>query len=493
MSTENRDSSSGNGAGEGDAARAEERARTEEHAHTEELAHTEEHPPVPHPHGPEAASIADAPSQVRWRLLALILLGSLALLLRSRVEGPAVEALRPAATTLALGFLLLAAVVAGGLAARVRLPRITGYLLLGFVAGPPVLGLITSNDVASLRLIDDIAISLIALSAGAELRLRDLRERGRTMISVLGFEMTTVFVMVGGTVLLLAPLLPFTAGRPLGVVATIALIFGSIAIANSPSVAIAVINDTRSRGPVSSTILGVTVLKDVVVILLFAVALSFARSALSPEEGFDLGFLWDLTLEIGGSIVVGALSGLFISLYLRHVKQHLVLFALSLAFLNAWLASVLHLEVLLLSLAAGFFLENIAPERADPFVEAVELNSLPLYALFFSLAGASLHMDELARLWPFVLLLVGVRAVAVFAGTWVGARVAGAEPEVRRYAWLGFISQAGVTLGMVVIAARAFPTWGEELRTLFVAMVAIHELVGPVLLQYGLGRAGETG
>lgn len=436
---------------------------------------------------------AERSQGVLWRLLAIFILGVLALLLRVPPDAPAEGALRPAATTMALGFLLLSAVVAGGLAARVGLPRITGYLVLGFLVGPPVLGVLTGADVASLRLIDDIAISLIALSAGAELRLRKLREQGRTMVSILVLEMTAVFVLVAGSVYLLASILPFTAGRPPEAVAVIALIFGSIAIANSPSVAIAVINDTRSRGPVSSTILGVTVLKDVMVILFFAVALSVARSRLSGGEALDLGFMTELGLELGGSIVAGAVSGLLISLYLRHVKQHLVLFALALAFLNAWVASVLHLEVLLLSLAAGFFLENIAPERADPFVEAVELNSLPLYALFFALAGASLHMDELVRLWPFALLLVGVRAVAVFGGTWAGARLAGAEPEVRRYAWLGFISQAGVTLGMVVIAARAFPEWGEELRTLFVAMVAIHELVGPILLQYGLRKAGETG
>jgi Kef-type K+ transport system membrane component KefB len=126
-------------------------------------------------------------------------------------------------------------------------------------------------------------------------------------------------------------------------------------------------------------------------------------------------------------------------------------------------------------------------------VQGVEANSLPLYALFFALAGASIHLDELAALWPFALGLVAARAGAVFLGTWLGARRVDAEPEVRRYAWLGFISQAGVTLGMVVIAARAFPEWGDALRTLFVAMVAIHELVGPVLLQYGLHRSGEVG
>lgn len=397
------------------------------------------------------------------------------------------------AVTVAVGFLLLAAFLAGKLAGEVRLPRITGYIVLGLVVGPGVLGLLTSAEIEGLRLIDDIAISLIALSAGGELKVSELRTRGRTMVTIMLFEMVAVFVVVAGAVLLLAGVLPFTQGRSLLAVSVIALIFGSIAIANSPSVAIAVINDTRSRGPVASTVLGVTVMKDVVVILFFAVALSVARMALSEGGGFDAAFLGSLLWETGGSVLFGALMGWLISVYLRLMKAHMVLLALGAAFLNAFLAAELHLEVLIVSLVAGFFVENVSPVEGEPFVQGVEANSLPLYALFFAIAGASIHLEELAALWPFAIGLVLARGGAVFLGTWLGARRVDAEPVVRRYAWLGFISQAGVTLGMVIIAARAFPEWGDELRTLFVSMVAIHELIGPILLQRGLERAGEVG
>lgn len=396
-------------------------------------------------------------------------------------------------TTVILGFLLLAAFIAGQLFRALGLPRITGYILLGLLVGPGLVGIVTDENIADLRLVDDVAISLIALSAGGELKLEELRRRARSMLGIMSFEMAAVFLVIAGGVLALGGLLPFTAGKDLATVATIALIFGSIAIANSPSVAIAVINESRARGPVSSTVLGVTVMKDVAVILLFAVSISVARSILKDAGGFDLAFFGTLAWEIGGSLLIGAVSGAVISVYLRTTNEHIVLFTLGIAFLNAYVAHALHLEVLLLSLSAGFFVENISPVHGEPFVDGLERNSLPLYALFFSLAGASIHLDELRTLWPFVLGFVAARAAAIFGGTWLGARVTGSEPEVRRYAWLGFVSQAGVTLGMVVIAARAFPEWGDELRTLFVGMVAIHELIGPVALQYGLKAAGEVG
>lgn len=395
--------------------------------------------------------------------------------------------------TVTLGFLLLSAVFAGRLAARWGLPAITGYIVLGLAVGVGALGLVTESHIEQLGLIDDVAISLIALSAGGELRIEELTQRARSLGGIVTAEMLAVFVVIAGAVLLLAPVLPFTAGRPLLAVAIIAMIFGSIAIANSPSVAIAVINDSRARGPVSSTVLGVTVIKDVAVILLFAVALSVARTLLSSDAAFDPVFFARIGWKVGGSLAFGALSGWIISLALRRAGVSKVLLALAAAFFNAEAAVLLNLEILLLSLTAGFFIENISPVHGEPFVEGVEENSLPLYAVFFALAGASIHLDELVALWPIIMGFVLLRAAAIFGGTWAGARITASEPAVRRYAWLGFISQAGVTLGMVVIAAEAFPEWGDELRTVFVAMVAVHELIGPVLLQYGLRLAGEVG
>lgn len=428
------------------------------------------------------------------RLLSLAVLVAVTLGLRSVAAGPSVPDVSSGSeTALILGFLLLAAYLGGQAAKDFHLPRITGYILLGVLVGPPLLDIVTESDVESLQIIDDIAISLIALSAGAELKLEELRERGRAMLGIMSVEMISVFAVTAGGVIVLQNILPLTAGQSLLTVLTIALVFGSIAIANSPSVAIALINETRSRGPVSSTVLGVTVMKDVVVIVLFAVAISIAR-ALHLEEGFDVAFLGELGVEIGGSLVVGALAGWLVALYLRKYRIHPVLFVLAVAFLNAQVANLLHLEVLLLSLAAGFVAENAGGVRGEDFLEAVEANSFPFYALFFSLAGARIHLEGfLGTLGLFVVLFVLLRAAAVWGGTHLGARLAGAEPAVRQYAWTGFVSQAGVTLGMVVITSRSFPEWGADLTTLFVAMVAIHELVGPVLFQRGLEAAGEVG
>jgi len=392
------------------------------------------------------------------------------------------------------GVVLLAGHLAGGIARDMGLPRITGFILVGVLIGPGALGVLTAADVASLRFIDAAAIALIALSAGGELKLSELRSQSRSMIGILTAEMIAVFVVMFGLALLLADVLPFTAGRPMTEVLVIAVVFASIAIANSPAVTVAVVNDQDAKGPVSSTILGVTVLKDLVIIVLFAVVLSVTRSAFSAESGgLDIFLVKTLWWEIGGSIAIGAGGGWLISLYLRDVKVQLVPFVLVIAFGAALLGEALRLEVLLLALAAGFFVENISPERGEPFIHAVEANSVPVYAIFFTLAGASISLDALVSMGPIIALIVVTRGAAIWIGTRTGARLSGAPEAVGRYAWTGFVSQAGVTLGMVTLAAQAFPSWGEELRTLFVALVAVHELVGPPLLQWGLRASGEAG
>lgn len=397
-----------------------------------------------------------------------------------------------AAATLNLGILLLTAFIGGQVANRLGLSRVTGYIVIGLIIGPSVLRFLSDAEVNDLRPFSSLAIALIALTAGGELNLRRLRGSYRSLASITLVQTATILLFVGAAVLLLRPYLPFTAGQPWNVVFAVAIVFASIAVASSPSVAIAVITDTRAQGPVSTTVLGVTVLKDVLVIILFAVALTLAYSLVEPG-GAEAGAIADLAREIGGSLAAGLVVGVAIAAYLRWVDQHLVLFSVAMAWVMVEVAALLHLELLLMALTAGFALENGLPVKGQRFVEALEAASLPLYAVFFSLAGASVHLAELAEVWVWALALVGVRAIAIFIGTDVGGRIGRSPDVVRKTAWSAFISQAGVALGMAELLSRKFPTWGAELYGFFVGMVAVHELAGPIMAKWSLDRAGEVG
>jgi Kef-type K+ transport system membrane component KefB len=294
-----------------------------------------------------------------------------------------------------------------------------------------------------------------------------------------------------GLVLVTRGLFPFVPRGDFLRAVVIAGVFGAIAVANSPTVTVAVIAENEADGPVTRTVLGVTIVKDVCVIVLFAVALAVAKEALGEGGATPLG--WTLARELGGSVVVGILFGLGISAFLRFVARDTPVFVLVLCFAIARVSSILHVEPLLVALTAGVWVENFSSARGEALIKGIERVSLPVYALFFAVAGAKVNLATFAALWPLALMIAAVRAACVWTGTTIGARLSGVEPQVRRYAWLGFISQAGVTLALSTIVARTFPDWGPDAQAVIIAMIAIHELIGPIGFQYALRRAGEIG
>jgi Kef-type K+ transport system membrane component KefB len=420
------------------------------------------------------------------RVTSLVGLGLIMGLVFQRLSGGAPLEAR---ATLALGFLLLAAFVGGLLTRGVNLPRITGYLLIGFLAGPAVLGLVREDEVHELRFLGDAAVALIALAAGGELKLESLKREGRLIGRLTSGAIAAPFALVLVGVLVASPWFPVTAPHGWSDRMVIALMLGVVAAASSPAVAIAVIGETRADGPFARAVLGATVAKDVAVIILFTVALAVARGATSAGA-VDVTFVAVAIGELLGWIALGFVLGWLIAQYLKFVRQHLVLFVVAVAFVTAEAAHLMHLETMLVALVAGFFMENISPVEGTALVRGVERSSLPIYAVFFGLAGAGLHLDAFLAVWPWVAGLAFLRIAAlIWAARWAAGP---GDDAIRRYGWMGFVSQAGVTLGLATVLRRVFPTWGISLEALVVGLIAVHELVGPILFRIALHRAGEV-
>jgi Kef-type K+ transport system membrane component KefB len=181
-----------------------------------------------------------------------------------------------------------------------------------------------------------------------------------------------------------------------------------------------------------------------------------------------------------------------LTLYLRFVKRELVVFAVVVVFATAAAAQALGFELLLSLLIAGFLVENVAPVRAEPLVDTLHQMAVPVFVVFFAIAGAELHVREFQALWPLVLAIALLRMGAIVVGSRAGARIGGADPLVARYAWTGLVSQAGVALGLATIVADRLPLLGLAMQTLIVGVIAFNESVGPVLFRRGLERAGEV-
>lgn len=391
----------------------------------------------------------------------------------------------------ALGFLLLAGTLTSQLIEIFRLPHLTGYLVAGLLAGPHVLRLIDQESVKQLAPVNTLALALIALAGGAELRLDQLKRGLKSLLLATALQSSIVLIAMAGFFVLLRPMLPFTAHLGLGGVAAVGLLWGVIATTRSPSATLGILSQTRARGPVASFSLAFVMLSDVTVMLMLAAAMMIARPLLEPSSTFSLGALRGLGHEIVGSVSIGTTLGVLLAGYMRVSGRQLLVVLVALAFGATEVLHYLRFEPLLTFMVAGFVVQNLSRQGPRLLHEIEEMGGV-VYVVFFAIAGADLDVPLLRKLWPVALLLGGARAVVTYGTHRLSSRLARDETVLRRWGWASLIAQAGLTQGLAGIIEREFPTFGTPFRALVFANVALNAVVGPILFKLALDRAKET-
>ncbi len=391
----------------------------------------------------------------------------------------------------ALGFLLLAGTLASEICEVVGLPHLTGYILAGVVAGPHVLHLIDHDTVEQLSVVNTLALALIALAGGAELRLADLRESAKSLASAMLFQSLIVLVLTTVMFFFLARFMPFLAGHATLATLGAGLLWGVLAVSRSPSATLAILSQTRARGPVTRFTLAFVMSSDVVVLVVLAFSMMIARQLVDPSAQASLSDFEALGHELLGSTSLGVSLGLLLALYLRFVSSELLVVLMAMGYgLTAGLR-YLHFDPLLTFLIAGFVVQNFS-RQGEKLLFAVEQTSAIVFVVFFASAGAHLDVPLLRALWPLALALSAGRAVFTWLAHRASTRVARDPAVIRRWGWSGLVSQAGLTLGLSMVVANTFPSFGPGLRSLCIAVVAINEVIGPILFKLALDRSGES-
>jgi Trk K+ transport system NAD-binding subunit/Kef-type K+ transport system membrane component KefB/mannitol/fructose-specific phosphotransferase system IIA component (Ntr-type) len=397
----------------------------------------------------------------------------------------------------------LAANQIGSLLKNTGLPMISGFLFTGILCGPFVLNLISSQAIEALRFVDEIALGIIAFAAGSELHFKELRHRIRDIAWIMAGLVVSTFTLISITFFLLTSYLPFSAGMDLTFRIGISLLAGAIFVARSPSSAIAIVSELRARGPFVQTVLGVTVIMDVVVITLFAINLSIA-DALFTGLRFNFGFVLLLIVELGGSIAAGLMvSRGLASLLYRNWPPVIKIITIPLmgylvfecsAALRSFTHSRLPFEVLfeplLICMVAGFATGNV-PQLRKEFLHLLSRIGPPVYIAFFTLTGASLALDILADTWHIALVLFVARVLAIFIGSFSGGMAAGIPMKRNSISWMAYITQAGVGLGLAREVVVEFPEWGMSFASIIIAVIFLNQILGPPLFKQAIRMAGE--
>ena len=406
-------------------------------------------------------------------------------------------------TELAFGFLILTAFLGGRIFAKLRSPQLTGYIVIGVIVGPYVLDLVSQNMVDALKIVNGVAVCLIALTAGGELSIRKMKPllatiRSMTLWAVMG----TTFLIAGCIYAIRAwdaagpplggAMLPFLGDLTMIQTIAVCLMLAITLASQSPAVVMALINETKSDGPVSQTVLALVVIADLVVIVLYALASSVTTAMIGGGVNV-MATVKLVAWELFGSAGIGLFIGVLLGMFLLHVKRGAALFVVLVCFVVAEVGIRLHLDPLIVTLIAGVYLENFSKVNAHDLIHDLESTSLPVYLVFFALAGASLNLSLLyAVLLPAAIIAV-VRAFGFWLGCRKAARATGASAAVEQWAWIGLLPQAGLALALALLMTRTFGDFGIKLSTLVLGVVGLNQVVTPVLLRIALIRSGEAG
>lgn len=398
-----------------------------------------------------------------------------------------------AGTELAFGFLLLASYFTGKVVSTLGLPKLTGYILAGVLAGPYVLEFVTYEMGASLEVVSSAATAIIALEAGAELEIKQIRPILRTLRGITFYSVIGSMFAIGAALFVMRPLLPNIFGElDFTQSLVVCLAIGVALSAKSPAVVMAMLAEMRAEGPLSRVMLASVVVADLTVVTVFSVVLAITGAVIGGRidvAGTALAVGWQLL----GSMAFGVLIGMVIGQYLRSVKQSASLFALMICVVVAEIGTRMHLDPLIVMLAAGIWLRNFSRADASDLLHNFQAAQLPVFLVFFALAGSKLHLHELwASLIP-VLLLALTRAGSFYVGARIACKASGAEDVVTRYAWFGLVPQAGLALALALVLKNTFPSFGDGAAVILFGVVGFNECIAPIVLRMVLLRSGEAG
>ena len=381
---------------------------------------------------------------------------------------------------LTFGGLFLAGLVADILGRRTRLPRVTLLLLIGIAAGPAGLAIIPDVTEGWFETVSTAALALVAFLLGNALTRENLAAHGREILIVTAIlVLTTTLVMTVGL-------------WAMGLAPGLALILAAIGTATAPAATIDVLTQARATGPFADRVRGIVAVDDAAGLIVFSVILVFVGAAVAGPGAADADAptpLLHAARDIGGAILVGLATGLPAAYITGRISEGAPLQseALGIVFLTAGLAIWLHVSALLAGITAGAVVANFARHHERAFHE-IEHMEWPFMLIFFLLAGATLEVERLPELGAIGLAFVVLRTASRVVGGWIGGLLAGLPPVERRWTGPALLPQAGVAVGMALVAGEAFPEWRDTIVTLTVATTVVFELIGPTATMMAVNR-----
>ncbi|RKY53056.1 MAG: hypothetical protein DRP93_07165 [Candidatus Neomarinimicrobiota bacterium] len=401
---------------------------------------------------------------------------------------------------LILGIVIIASFFFGKLVKYIKLPALIGFMLIGVILGPSLLNVLGVVKQEHLGFLTEIALSFIALSIGLELDFSSIKKLGSGIVWIILLESFGTFIVVTGAVFLLTKNLP------------LALILGGIAPASAPEGTVAVIQEYKTRGPLTKTLYAVVGFDDGLGIVIFGFAAAIAKKLLLHETGaVDTGFfiiMLEPIKEILLSIIAGVIIAYFFSLMSKKLANSgdVSLILIGSTFVAIGLSYQFNLSLIMVNLVVGLVVVNTQSHDLIQKIRDRLPDYMPLlFILFFALAGASLNFSALPALGLVGLVYILTRSGGLIFGARLGASFGHTDKKIKNWIGLGILAQGGVAIGLSLIVKHDFAGLGKVLAngqtsgdtlgitviTLVTATSVIFSMIGPILARIALKKVGE--
>lgn len=382
-------------------------------------------------------------------------------------------------TALYVGIILLAGLAGGRLVQKINLPSVTGYLLAGFLLGPSILNIITPEINNSMSIVTEFAIGLLSVTVGMELHRHVLRNNGKNLFTISLGNTFISFVLV--------TLVTYLLGLNLAQ----ALIIGVVSLTISPAGVMEIVNERKASGEMTRTLLNLVAVDNLICITLFGLVLSVVQASLAPTFVFSEVVVSIIT-DIGLGAIFGMLTGFMFAYFLNKqlLQDKLLVIIIAAIMLNNGIASSLSLQPVLMHIFTGITITNLTNNQVRTASTLDRIN-LPVNVMFLTLSGAHIELGIIYKVGLVGLGYIIARLIGRAGGAYIFARFTDLEQKTKENIGLGLVPQAGIAIGLVTIAEQTLPSMAGTLSGIVLTGVIFFEVIGPLIVEKGLERAGD--
>lgn len=359
------------------------------------------------------------------------------------------------------------AIVVGKLAAKVKLPAILGWLVTGVVFGPYLVQVVTAEimDAEWYKITVKFFECFAGVMIGKEILFKKFAKTGKQIVGITFIQSLGTFLFVSlvfGIVFLLTDV-PVYLG----------LVFGGIALATAPAPALSIVNEYRTSGPVTQTLIPLAAIDDVIGVAVFFTVISVVASVKGGAATSPLVIIASVCLPFVIGIGLGALA----SVILKRVKHRRVCFALLLCFLcfsaatgiviDRFVFHAYRLNYILIGMAFSATLVNLIPEEKSEalFAQYQGILNLSLVLVIVNL-GMPLDYRLIAGAGLFTAVYILSRAVGKIGGAYLGGKLTKAPRTVTKILGFTVLPHSGVSLVFTGIAASTLSSIDPSLATI---------------------------